>query len=206
MYINNNNPSVMDVDSSRTIVEDYVRYRLESNGLTWQNGQRDVTPNEIQRAMRALGDEFESRFSQAFDDMINQLHITTDTAYQTFRTIVNEIFSDGVNWGRVVALFGFGGKLAVRCVQQSMPQLVSSIVDWVSTYVDTTLQSWISANNGWVRRVVFVQILFCCCCFSTFYPFLDGDATPACRLLHALCRADDTIDVGRVHLVCTRID
>ena len=118
MYINNNNPSVMDVDSSRTIVEDYVRYRLESNGLSWQNGQRDVTPNEIQRAMRALGDEFESRFSQAFDDMINQLHITTDTAYQTFRTIVNEIFGDGVNWGRVVALFGFGGKLAVRCVQQ----------------------------------------------------------------------------------------
>lgn len=155
----------MDVDSSRTIVEDYVRYRLESNGLTWQNGQRDVTPNEIQRAMRALGDEFESRFSQAFDDMINQLHITTDTAYQTFRTIVNEIFSDGVNWGRVVALFGFGGKLAVRCVQQSMPQLVSSIVDWVSTYVDTTLQSWISANNGWVRCVVcsnfgFLLLLF----------------------------------------------
>lgn len=160
MYITNDNNNCytdMDVDSSRTVAEDYIRYCLERNGLSWQNGQRDVTPNEIQRAMRALGDEFESRFSQAFDDMINQLHITPDTAYQTFRTIVNEIFSDGVNWGRVVALFGFGGKLAVRCVQQSMPQLVNSIVDWVSVYVDTTLKSWISANNGWAGFLEFYE-------------------------------------------------
>ncbi|XP_070211972.1 bcl-2-like protein 2 isoform X3 [Littorina saxatilis] len=157
MYINNNSPGVMDVDSSRTIVEDYIRYRLDSNGLSWQNGQRDVTPNEIQRAMRALGDEFESRFSQAFDDMINHLHITPDTAYQTFTTIVNEIFKDGVNWGRVVALFGFGGKLAVRCVQQSMPQLVCSIVDWVTTYVDTTLKPWIAENNGWAGFLEFYE-------------------------------------------------
>ncbi|XP_076460512.1 apoptosis regulator R1-like isoform X2 [Babylonia areolata] len=160
MYITNNNnncDSVMDVDSSRSVAEDYIRYRLERNGLSWQNGQRDVTPNEIQRAMRALGDEFESRFSQTFDDMINQLHITPDTAYQTFRTIVHEIFSDGVNWGRIVALFGFGGKLAVRCVQQSMPQLVNSIVDWVSVYVDTTLRPWISANNGWAGFLEFYE-------------------------------------------------
>lgn len=152
MYINNNKPSVMDVDSARTIVEDYIRYCLAKKGLNWHNGQRDVTPNEIQQAMRAMGDEFETRFSNSFD-MINRLEITPDTAYQTFRAIVTEIFADGVNWGRVVALFGFGGKLSVKCVQQNMPQLVNSIVDWVSDYVDTNLKSWITSNNGWVSVV-----------------------------------------------------
>lgn len=147
----------MDVDSSRSIAEDYVRYRIESNGLSWQNGQGDINPNEIQRAMRALGDEFESRFSGQFDEMINQLQITPDTAYQTFRTIVNEIFTDGVNWGRVVALFGFSGKFAVRCLEQSMPQLVNSIVDWLATYVDTNLRQWISTNGGWAGFLEFYE-------------------------------------------------
>lgn len=156
MYINSK-PMTMDVDSSRTIVEDYVRYCVEKKGLSWQNGQRDVTPNELQSAMRAMGDEFDRRFSDSFDNMISDLQITPHTAHQTFMTIVNEIFMDGVNWGRVVALFGFGGKLAVKCVQQSMPQLVSSIVDWLSDYVDTNLHSWISANNGWAGFLEFYQ-------------------------------------------------
>lgn len=148
----------MDVDSSRTIAEDYIRYSLEKNGLSWHNGQRDATPNQIQQAMRAMGDEFETRFSHSFDDMISRLEITPDTAYQTFRTIVTEIFADGVNWGRVVALFGFGGKLSVKCVQQNMPQLVNSIVDWVSDYVDTNLKSWIAANNGWVSVLCLLSL------------------------------------------------
>lgn len=139
----------MDVDSSRSIAEDYVRYRIESNGLAWQNGQADNRPNNIQRAMRALGDEFEGRFSGQFDEMINQLHVTLETAHQTFTTIVGEIFSDGVNWGRIVAMFGFGGKFAVRCMQQSIPQLVNSVVDWIANYVDSNLKQWIASNGGW---------------------------------------------------------
>lgn len=145
----------MDVDSSRSIVEDYVAYRLERNGLAWQNGQRDVTPNEIQRAMRALGDEFESKFSAQFDDMMSQLQLTPDTAYQTFRTIVTEIFHDGVNWGRIVALFGLAGRLAVLSSHQEMPRLIESIVDWVSAYVDTNLKQWITDHDGWAGFLEF---------------------------------------------------
>ena len=132
--------SLSEMDISRSIAEDYVRYCLERNGFAWENCQTDVLPNENQRAMRALGDELESRFHHTVDDMTNQLYITPETIYTTFRTVGEEIFSDGVNWGRVVALYSFAGNLAVRCFQQSMSQLVNSTVDWVSIYVDTSLQ------------------------------------------------------------------
>ena len=162
MYTNR----LSEMDCSRSIAEDYVRYCLERNGFAWESCQTDVLPNEHQRAMRALGDEFESRFNHTFDDMIDQLYITPETIYTTFRTVAEEIFIDGVNWGRVVALFCFSGKLAVRCFQQSMSQLVNSIVDWVSIYVDTSLSAWIAVNNGWVscdvtRLLYYISPLDC---------------------------------------------
>lgn len=184
----------MDVDSSRSIVEDYVAYRLERNGLAWQNGQRDVTPNEIQRAMRALGDEFESKFSAQFDDMMSQLQLTPDTAYQTFRTIVTEIFHDGVNWGRIVALFGLAGRLAVLSSHQEMPRLIESIVDWVSAYVDTNLKQWITDHDGWVRHIsALAACLFICVCVHELVSLLPLHFS-VINLYHA--RLSVAVEVG----------
>ena len=45
----------------------------------------------------------------------------------------------GSNGARVVALFSFGGSLAVACIEKEMPLLVDQIVDWVQNYVDTKL-------------------------------------------------------------------
>ena len=87
---------------------------------------------------------------QVFDDMCNQLHITPNNAQATFVTIVNELFSDGIKWGRIVALFAFSGALAVQCVQKEMPLLVEQVVDWTVAYVDGHLMSWIVQNGDWV--------------------------------------------------------
>jgi len=88
--------------------------------------------------------------TQVFDDMCNQLHITPNNAQATFVTIVNELFSDGIKWGRIVALFAFSGALAVQCVQKEMPLLVDQVVDWTVAYIDGHLMSWIIQNGDWV--------------------------------------------------------
>jgi len=88
--------------------------------------------------------------TQVFDDMCNQLHITPNNAQATFVTIVNELFSDGIKWGRIVALFAFSGALAVQCVQKEMPLLVEQVVDWTVAYIDGHLMSWIIQNGDWV--------------------------------------------------------
>jgi len=82
--------------------------------------------------------------------MCRQLHITPNNAQATFVTIVNELFSDGIKWGRVVALFAFSGALAVQCVQKEMPLLVDQVVDWTVAYIDGHLMSWIVQNGDWV--------------------------------------------------------
>lgn len=153
MSLNNN--TEMNPLSTRYLVADFINYRLQRHGHSWINcPPLEPQPTNVHRILRTLGDEFEERFRTQFDDMVNQLCITPDTAYPTFHNVVQELFNDGViNWGRIVALFGFGGALAVQCMDNSMPQLVDSIVDWVSTYLNSNLQTWISSNGSWVSMV-----------------------------------------------------
>jgi len=79
-------------------------------------------------------------------------------------TIVNELFSDGIKWGRIVALFAFSGALAVQCIQKEMPMLVEQVVDWTVAYIDGHLMSWIVQNGDWVCFFSF----FCCSLHSFF--------------------------------------
>ncbi|KAJ0064461.1 hypothetical protein NL108_006828 [Boleophthalmus pectinirostris] len=68
---------------------------------------------------------------------------------------MDEVFRDGVNWGRVIGLFAFGGALAVECVDKEMQPLVDRIVDWMTVYLDEHIQDWIDSQGGWAR---FAQI------------------------------------------------
>ncbi|KAM6298609.1 bcl-2-like protein 1 isoform 1-T1 [Aegotheles albertisi] len=108
---------------------------------------------EVRQALREAGDEFELRYRRAFSDLTSQLHITLGTAYQSFEQVVNELFRDGVNWGRIVAFFSFGGALCVESVDKEMRVLVGRIVSWMTTYLTDHLDPWIQDNGGWERFV-----------------------------------------------------
>ncbi|XP_061865320.1 bcl-2-like protein 1 [Colius striatus] len=107
----------------------------------------------VRQALREAGDEFELRYRRAFSDLTSQLHITPGTAYQSFEQVVNELFRDGVNWGRIVAFFSFGGALCVESVDKEMRVLVGRIVSWMTTYLTDHLDPWIQENGGWERFV-----------------------------------------------------
>lgn len=139
-------------ESTRSVVVDYIFYRLDSSGYTWENGaQGNLTPSDVQRAMRSLGDEFEERFRGRFEHMIAAIGFTELNAEHAFNEIAAETFADNVvNWGRIVALFGFAGRLAVHCFEQNLNhRLVDNLVDWVTRYVDINLKSWMDTHNRW---------------------------------------------------------
>ena len=143
-------------ESTRSVVVDYIFYRLDSSGYNWENGrQGSITPNDVQRAMRSLGDEFEDRFRDRFDNMIEKLNLTEASARNTFTEIAAETFADNVvNWGRIVALFGFAGRLAVHCFDRNLnSNMVDNIVDWVTAYVDINLRNWMDSHNRWVSII-----------------------------------------------------
>lgn len=106
----------------------------------------------VKAALRDSADEFELLFTQAFSDLSSQLDVTPDTAYHSFKSVMDELFKDGVNWGRIVGLFAFGGVLCVECVEKNMSELVSRIADWMTMYLDEHISPWIQSQGGWVSR------------------------------------------------------
>lgn len=105
----------------------------------------------VREALRDSANEFELRYARAFSDLSSQLHITPATAYQSFESVMDEVFRDGVNWGRVVGLFVFGGALCVECMDKEMSPLVERIAEWMTVYLDNHIQPWILAQGGWER-------------------------------------------------------
>ncbi|XP_037347071.2 bcl-2-like protein 1 [Pungitius pungitius] len=127
---------------------------LASNNGTSGAGQLRMSPpsgdtEAVKAALQDSANEFELLFTQAFSDLSLQLDITPDTAYHSFKSVMDEVFKDGVNWGRVVGLFAFGGVLCVECVEKDMTELVSRIADWMTTYLDENISAWIQSQGGW---------------------------------------------------------
>nr|XP_020663525.1 bcl-2-like protein 1 [Pogona vitticeps]XP_020663526.1 bcl-2-like protein 1 [Pogona vitticeps]XP_020663527.1 bcl-2-like protein 1 [Pogona vitticeps]XP_020663528.1 bcl-2-like protein 1 [Pogona vitticeps]XP_020663529.1 bcl-2-like protein 1 [Pogona vitticeps] len=121
--------------------------------LSILEGHEDNPQWDVRQTLREAGDEFELRYRRAFSDLTSQLHITPATAYQSFEQVVNELFRDGVNWGRIVAFFSFGGALCVESVDKEMRVLVGRIASWMTTYLTDHLDPWIQDNGGWERFV-----------------------------------------------------
>ncbi|KAM6350070.1 apoptosis regulator Bcl-2 isoform 1-T1 [Podargus strigoides] len=108
-------------------------------------------PQVVHLALRQAGDEFSRRYQRDFAQMSGQLHLTPFTARGRFVAVVEELFRDGVNWGRIVAFFEFGGVMCVESVNREMSPLVDSIAAWMTEYLNRHLHNWIQDNGGWVR-------------------------------------------------------
>jgi hypothetical protein len=93
--------------------------------------------------------EVETRYCAQFQDMCSSLRLTKETAYSTFASVAQGIFSSGVNWGRVAALYAFGASLAWSMTDHGLFSLVARVADWVAQFSDQNLGEWITSRGGW---------------------------------------------------------
>lgn len=128
------------------LAKDFISYRL---------GKGPLPTSNTAATLRKLADQIEEQYPSLLSHLCRKLNITRTTAYPTFVEIASEVFVDGINWGRIVALFAFGGKLALYCDQNQMKDLVSSVTEWVGKYVGG-LSEWIESNGGWVSSIFFL--------------------------------------------------
>lgn len=104
----------------------------------------------IHRVLREAGDELERLYQPDFTEMSRQLYLTSSTAQRRFAEVIDELFRDGVNWGRIIAFFEFGGTVCVECAsKEDMSSQVDNIADWMTEYLNGHLNSWIQDNGGW---------------------------------------------------------
>ncbi|KAL4630962.1 apoptosis regulator Bcl-2-like [Arapaima gigas] len=103
----------------------------------------------LHRVLREAGDEIERMYQRDFAEMPERLHFTPSTAQRKFTAVIEELFRDGVNWGRIVAFFEFGGTMCVESVNREMTSQVDNIAHWMTEYLNGPLRNWIQENGGW---------------------------------------------------------
>nr|XP_057936594.1 bcl-2-like protein 1 [Doryrhamphus excisus] len=102
----------------------------------------------VKTALRCSVDRFELLFAQRFRDLDSYIDMC-DTTYESFKMTMDQVFKDGVNWGRVAGFFAFGGIISVKCAERGLSELVHSIVDWMTDYLDEHIDPWIQSHGGW---------------------------------------------------------
>lgn len=135
------------------IVKDCVAFKLRRNGINIPGYDHEPTHlSEVCSTLRRVCEELEANNRDLFNGMCEQLNITPNTAYPTFQGIADEIFETKTNWGRVVAFICFGAQLAVHCAirEELGPQFVDNVVNWISRYMISKLDSWLTAHDSWV--------------------------------------------------------
>ncbi|XP_051241870.1 apoptosis regulator Bcl-2 [Dicentrarchus labrax] len=188
--------------SSRDIVEDFLRYKLLSTGLTWRDpprrrrtgGQRrhnaaasaasaasaltassgrperavtshrgvavedsqqgpSSSPTRLQVALRCAGDELEQRYRGDLAAQVSVLLLCDGGVAELLRGLTavrEELFRDGVNWGRIVAMMALGGALSAEVAHTDGAWRVDDIAAWLEESLDSQpLRGWIEDNGGW---------------------------------------------------------
>ena len=133
---------------AQTLATEFVAYRLG-------NSSRPTTSTSA--TLQRLADQIEEQYPSLLNHLCHKLNISRNTAYATFVEIASEVFVDGVNWGRIVALYAFCGRLALYCERNNMKDLVESVTNWTGKYVGG-LSDWIESNGGWVSWQEFFYI------------------------------------------------
>lgn len=97
--------------------------------------------------LRQIGDDLDSH--QQLNNLLNQISISPDTAFETFASIASEIFTDGViNWGRIVTVIYLGYKMAFKLLFEG--GLWKTIIKWILKFIGERLAHWILNSGGWV--------------------------------------------------------
>ncbi|XP_010783866.1 bcl-2-related ovarian killer protein homolog A, partial [Notothenia coriiceps] len=147
------------VSQSKALCRDYIVSRLNQNGLGWSKTELNLSPSnatlaEVSLVLLCLGDELECIQPSLYRNVARQLNISVameNMVSDAFIGVATEIFSTGITWGKVVAMFAVAGALAVDCVRNGYPTTVQIIVDSLGQFVRKFLAPWLKRRGGWAE-------------------------------------------------------
>ncbi|KAI8477561.1 hypothetical protein Bbelb_447090, partial [Branchiostoma belcheri] len=128
-----------------TEAEDLARFYIQ----TKISNRKSSPPSKTAATLQRTADELLERHQYFFNGMVNRLQISPETSYTTFKNVADEMLKDEtVNWGRVVALYAFAGRIAVHCREQN-PEVAETVGEFLGKYVGSNLAGWIKEHGGW---------------------------------------------------------
>ncbi|CAI5777545.1 bcl-2 homologous antagonist/killer [Podarcis lilfordi] len=150
------------------VFQSYVFYRYQQEQEQEQTGQevpidpeiavmqpeRDSITTQVGRRLATIGDDIKERYENEFSAMLKSLKPSRDNAYAYFVKIASSLFESGINWGRVIALLGFGYRMAIHVYQQGLTGFLSRIARYMADFVlRNHIAQWIAQQGGWAAAL-----------------------------------------------------
>ncbi|XP_056134371.1 apoptosis regulator BAX [Lampris incognitus] len=109
------------------------------------NEQQDPQIKEVVEQLLKIADEMNR--NAELQQLISQ--VQNNCAQDVFMTVARSIFADGINWGRVVALFHLAYQLIYKALTTNHLENIRTIISWVLQVIREKLYSWIIQQGGW---------------------------------------------------------
>ncbi|KAM7423547.1 hypothetical protein PAMA_000073 [Pampus argenteus] len=109
------------------------------------NENQDPQIKEVVEHLLRIADEMNK--NAELQRLINQ--VQGNCAQDVFMTVARSIFVDGINWGRVVALYHLAFRLIHRALTTNHLENIRLIISWFLQFIREQLYSWLVAQGGW---------------------------------------------------------
>ncbi|KAJ8332473.1 hypothetical protein SKAU_G00426460 [Synaphobranchus kaupii] len=108
----------------------------------------------VGQQLAVIGDDINRRYDLSFREMLSQLALTPENAYNYFCKIAKSLFDTGINWGRVIALLSFGYRMALHVFEQGMTGFLSRIARFIGDFLlRNHIAQWIAQQGGWAAAL-----------------------------------------------------
>ncbi|KAF3686993.1 Apoptosis regulator BAX Bcl-2-like protein 4 [Channa argus] len=108
--------------------------------------QQDPQIKEVVQHLLKISDELNKNVE--LQRLINQ--VQADCAYEVFMKVVRSLFAEGINFGRVVALFHLAYKLIYKALTSNHLDTIRMIFSWFLQVIREQLYTWLVQQGGWV--------------------------------------------------------
>ncbi|XP_029979481.1 apoptosis regulator Bcl-2-like [Sphaeramia orbicularis] len=110
-----------------------------------------LAPPRLQVVLRCAGDELERCYRDDLSAQVSALMPHDGgSVRRNLAAVREEVFRDGVNWGRIVALMELGGAVSAELARRGGASQVDDVAGWMEESLDSpTLRGWIEDNGGW---------------------------------------------------------
>ena len=109
---------------------------------------------KIFKALLGACKEFLALHDKELKTSVDTLNMSDLKVCDTFHETVLRIFSDGINYGRIVSAICVSKTMAARVMTEQRLELAESIIGWLQRIVADNLLDWILRHGGWVSYIM----------------------------------------------------
>ncbi|CAL8351854.1 unnamed protein product [Merluccius merluccius] len=114
------------------------------------NEQQDPQIKEVVGQLLRIANELNQ--NAELQHLINQ--VQNNCAQDVFMRVARSIFAEGINWGRVVALFHLAYRLIYKALTTNHIENIRVIISWVLQFIREQLRTWIAQQGGWEGVII----------------------------------------------------